>query len=129
MSGSFTCELLDEERDIEFSLVVHWDIDEGWEGEKREPYVDGVEITSARVLCGSIPNRLAWWEGQPRSNALWLTVNDVSKIDVPGFLEAYKSQLLELLESELSDKASAEDYIREERYARDEQARREAFHV
>lgn len=98
MSGSFACELLDEDRDLEFSLVVHWAIDEGWEGDQSDPYVDDVQITAARVLVGSVPNRLAWVHTQPARKGLWLTINDVDKIDVPQFLETYKGHLAELLE-------------------------------
>lgn len=97
MSGSFDCELLDEKRDVEFSLTVQWDVDEGWEGDRRDVYVADVTIKSARVLAGSVPNRLAWWPGQPRRNGLWLSVNDVDKIDVPWFLETYRDHLAELL--------------------------------
>jgi hypothetical protein len=97
MSGKFECELLDEERDIEFSLVVHWALDEGWEGDRTWRYVEDAQITSARVLCGSIPNRLAWVHTQPARKGLWLTVNDVDKIDVPQFLETYRDRLAELL--------------------------------
>jgi len=97
MSGSFECELLDEERDVEFSLVVQWDVDAGWEGEQSVPYVADVTIKSARVLVGSIPNRLAWVHTQPARKGLWLTVNDVAKIDVPQFLDTYRERLAELL--------------------------------
>jgi hypothetical protein len=107
MSGSFEWVLLDESRDIEWVIVLHWDTDEGPEGDRRYRYVSHIEITSARVMCGTVPNPLAWVAGKTARNALWLEVCDAWKIDPAGFMERYATELQQALEEHLAAKREA----------------------
>lgn len=103
-SGKFDATISDDDRQIEYAVVVEWELDHGWDsGYRPVEYVSAATVKSCSAMFSTIPAKYVCGIKTADETDLWLDVPGAEKISEEWFLETYQEQLDAALWDHLGD--------------------------